>query len=310
MVGSRNGEFGSANRSIGQTKTLEGLCAGNLVDQMQVDVQHRLLAGFAKYGVIIPDFLEHRARRLGGRGHKIGLKWVLGSGKIQIVCCGTGGAGVLRLSPPGYPLIHDRYFSLIAHFRIGETMSNHDSLHDRGNALENQFFADLDAKLLAELKTRQEHEHAVAEFSRLSGIQDTKILDAVHKLGVTPQTFSALRVFPLVAVAWGDGTLEEAERATINMLASTHIPMHSPASQMLDKWLQSKPTSEMFDAWESYARALVAALPAHDAMELKKTLVKEIQTVATSSGGLLGWAAVSQGEHKVMQRIEAALTIA
>lgn len=88
-------------------------------------------------------------------------------------------------------------------------MSNQDSLHDRGSALENQFFAELDAKLLAELKSRQEQDNAIAEFSRISGIKDTKILEAVHKLGVTTQAFSAMRVFPLVAVAWGDGVLED-----------------------------------------------------------------------------------------------------
>lgn len=187
-------------------------------------------------------------------------------------------------------------------------MSNIDSLHERGSALENQFFANLDAKLLAELKSRQDLDNEVVEFSRISGIKDTKILAAVHNLGVTPQAFSALRVFPLVAVAWGDGTLEEAERSTINTLAATHFPKQCPSGQLLEKWLETKPTSDMFDAWETYAKALVAALPEHDANELKKALIKEIHTVATSSGGLLGWAAISQGEHKVMQRIESALT--
>ncbi len=187
-------------------------------------------------------------------------------------------------------------------------MSNQDSLHDRGSALENQFFADLDAKLLAELKSRQEQENAVAEFARISGVTDTKILEAVHKLGVTPQTFSAMRIFPLVAVAWGDGVLEDAERTTITTLSSTHFPKQCPAGQLLEKWLETQPSPEMFNAWEAYAKALVAALPTANAEELKKALVQEIHAVATSSGGLLGWAAVSQGEHKVMKRIEAALS--
>ena len=77
---------------------------------------------------------------------------------------------------------------------------------------------------------------------------------------------------------------------------------------MLERWLETKPTSEMFDAWEAYAKALVYALPAQNAEDLKKALVHEIQAVATASGGLLGWAAISQGEHKVMKRIETALT--
>jgi hypothetical protein len=214
---------------------------------------------------------------------------------------------VLRLSRPGYPLVHDRYFSLIAHFRIGETMSNLDSLHDRGSALENQFFAELDAKLLAELKASQDAENAIAEFSRISGIKDTSILSAVHKLGVTPQTFSAMRVFPLVAVAWSDGVLEAAEKSTILTLAATHFPKQSPAGQLLEQWLTSMPSADTMAAWESYAKALVAALPASEAEGLKKALVNEIHAVATSSGGLLGWAAISQGESKIMKRIESAL---
>jgi len=188
-------------------------------------------------------------------------------------------------------------------------MSNIDSLRERGSALENQFFADLDAKLLAELKTKVDHDNAIAEFARISGIKDTNILGAVYQLGVTPTTFSALRVFPLVAVAWGDGVLEASEKTTIQALASTHFsPKDCPAGQLLEKWLENKPTTEMFDAWEKYAKALISAMPSHEADELKKALISEVHTVATASGGLLGWAAVSQGESKIMKRVEAALT--
>ncbi len=221
----------------------------------------------------------------------------------------TFGSGVLRLLPSGYPGVSEHPFSLIAHFRIVETMSNTDPLHERGSALENHFFAKLDNKLLEELKIKEDHDNFIGEFSRISGLKDVKILEAIYKIGVTPQSFTALRVFPLVAVAWADGVLEEAEKSTINTLAASQsISKQGPAGQLLAKWLEKKPTSEMFEAWETYAKALVAALPAQDADELKNTLVKEIHTVASSSGGLLGWAAISAGEHKALNRIEAALT--
>jgi hypothetical protein len=188
-------------------------------------------------------------------------------------------------------------------------MSNSDSLHERGSALENQFFAELDAKLLEELKVKHDHDNLIGEFSRISGIQDSKVLEAVYKLGVTPQSFTALRVFPLVAVAWADGLLEEAEKTTINTLASTHFLLkNGPAGQLLENWLKTKPSTQMFEAWETYTKALIASLPAPNAEELKRALVNEIHAVASASGGLLGWAAISAGEHKVMNRIEAALT--
>jgi hypothetical protein len=177
-------------------------------------------------------------------------------------------------------------------------MSLQDSLHDRGNALENQFFANLDSRLLEELKVKQDHDSLLAEFARISGTQDTVILEAIYKLGVSPQSFTALRVFPLVAVAWADGTLDDAH----------FLLKQSPAGQLLEMWLDKKPASELFDAWETYAKSLVASLPSHEADELKKALVNEIHTVATSSGGLLGWSAVSSGESKALKRIEAAMT--
>jgi uncharacterized tellurite resistance protein B-like protein len=221
----------------------------------------------------------------------------------------TKAAGVLRILSPGYPCGRDPYFSLNAHFTIGETMPNIDPLHERGSALENQFFAELDARLLAELKIKQEHDNLVGEFARITGFKDEKTLESIYKLGVTPQSFAALRVFPMVAMAWADGMLDEAEIVTVKTLASTHFDLkQSPAGQLLSKWLESEPSSEQFESWETYAKTLVSSMPAQAAEELKKTLIGEIKTIASSSGGLLGWAAISAGEHKALNRIEAALT--
>ena len=67
-----NRESGATYGPASQTKPLERLGARHLVDQMEINVKHRLLARFAEYGVVVPDFLEHRARRFGGRRHKNG----------------------------------------------------------------------------------------------------------------------------------------------------------------------------------------------------------------------------------------------
>ncbi|XZE45425.1 hypothetical protein SH467x_000668 [Pirellulaceae bacterium SH467] len=188
-------------------------------------------------------------------------------------------------------------------------MSNGDSLRERGSALENQFFSSLDAKLLEELKADVEAELAINHLGRISGIQDQNVLGALTKLGVSPATFAALRVFPLVAVAWADGRLEKAERELIEENVSKHaIEEGSAAMQLLDQWLAKKPGSELLGVWESYAKSLVASLDQEEADLLKATLVEEIQQVASASGGLLGWASISKGEHEVMNRIVAALT--
>jgi hypothetical protein len=188
-------------------------------------------------------------------------------------------------------------------------MSNADSLRERVNALEDKFFADLDAQLLAELRSNQERENTVAEFSRITGVTDENVLKSVIKLGVSAESIAALRVFPLVAVAWADGMLEDSERETVMDLASNHIgKTDSPSYKLLRNWLETKPSSEVMSAWTTYAKGIVAAMSEPDAVAFKDSLLGEINAVASANGGILGWGSISKGEHAVMNEITAALT--
>ena len=56
-----HGPLGPPHLAPGQPQSFEGLGAGHFVDQVQVDVQDRLLAVFGLDDVGVPDFLEHRA---------------------------------------------------------------------------------------------------------------------------------------------------------------------------------------------------------------------------------------------------------
>lgn len=188
-------------------------------------------------------------------------------------------------------------------------MSNGDSWQERGDALENGFFAKLDAELLANLKAKSAAASDIADISRVSGIKDEKVLSAIQQLGVSAASFAAIRLFPLVAVAWADGILEKAERETIEEFVSKQsIDVDSPANALLSSWLATKPQEGALTAWETYAKSFVAELSDSDAATLKETLINEIKEVAQSSGGLLGWGAISKGEHSVLNRVEAALT--
>ena len=62
VVGRGHGPLGPADLAAGQPQPFEGLGAGHFVDQVQVDVQNRLLAGLGVDDVIVPDFGEHRSR--------------------------------------------------------------------------------------------------------------------------------------------------------------------------------------------------------------------------------------------------------
>lgn len=188
-------------------------------------------------------------------------------------------------------------------------MSGEDIISKRGAALESQFFAAVDEKLTAALKAEIEKAEATKELHKLTGVDDEKVIAALIEAGVSVNSLPALRLFPLVAVAWADGMLEAGEREKV-MHASTKHCVHgdSPSGRVLAAWLSAEPPAALFEAWEHFASALVKTLAPVDALALKNSVLAEVHEVAQASGGVLGWAAISKGEHAVMNRISAALT--
>ena len=62
VIHRRHGALGSAHAATGQPQPLEGLRRGDLVDEMEVDVEQRRLPGRLDDHVIVPDLLEEGAR--------------------------------------------------------------------------------------------------------------------------------------------------------------------------------------------------------------------------------------------------------
>ena len=186
---------------------------------------------------------------------------------------------------------------------------NFDSFGDRAEALENAFFAQVDAKLQEQLRQSLEHDKTADELATLSGLTDRGVLNALTHAGVTGRSLTALRIFPLVAVAWADNIIQENEREKVMLAAGEQgLTPKTPAGFLLQQWLQHKPSDEMFDAWEAYAKALVGKLSREEADALRRSLSNELENVARAAGGVLGWSAVSAGESKIIKRVMAALS--
>ena len=62
MILGRNGQFGAANGPFGHPQAFESLRAGDLVNQMQIDIKYRLFAGFLMDDVLVPNFFEQSSR--------------------------------------------------------------------------------------------------------------------------------------------------------------------------------------------------------------------------------------------------------
>ena len=188
-------------------------------------------------------------------------------------------------------------------------MSGEDTIQQRGAALESQFFAAVDAKLVADLQAELKKAEETKELAKLSGIHDSSVLDAMVAAGVSASAFPALRLVPLVSVAWADGLLESSEREIVLAAADKHsVAKGSASGALLAAWLEKEPSTELFNAWEVFTKALIGSLSTSEALSLKQSILKEVKEVAQASGGLLGWAAISKGESAILNRIENALS--
>lgn len=130
-------------------------------------------------------------------------------------------------------------------------------LNQQAKALENQFFAKLDQKLIEDVRENLEKAPARELLSTISNIKNVEVLDKLLSIGIDAKTFAALTFVPLAAVAWADGTLAEAERVAILKAAENHhIPKDGPGYQLLEKWLQHPPGPELMQAWRHYVQEL------------------------------------------------------
>jgi hypothetical protein len=189
-------------------------------------------------------------------------------------------------------------------------MSNADAFQKRCQSLENAFFTDLDQRLLQGLQEKLSEEQSIQKLGEASGIQDQQALAAMHRMGVTPGAVSAVRVFPLIAIAWADGTADSKEAAAVRAIASKHVDSGSEASKLLEHWLANRPTPEMLEAWEACANALFSGVLGSESRKLKEGLIAEMEEVASVSGGLLGWFASTASESSTLHRIKHALGLA
>lgn len=182
-----------------------------------------------------------------------------------------------------------------------------DSLHDRGKALEDLFFAEKDQELLEKM-----HEEIAAQESRealqsASGISDAAVLDSLCKSGISPESLTSVALIPLVAVAWSDNKMDEAEKVAILQAADVAgITTGSVSYQTIESWLSKKPGSDLLEAWKAYIGSLKTTLEPAALAQLEVSIIGRAERVAKASGGFLGLThKVSDSERKVLDELSA-----
>lgn len=176
----------------------------------------------------------------------------------------------------------------------------------RRKALEESFFAKRNQQLLEKLRTEQDRKQQRDSLAQLTGTQDPAVLDRILELGIRPETWTAMTYIPMVAVAWADGVLDTRERKAILEAADRQgIQPGTPGYELLDGWLAADPGPSSLETWKLYMRSLLDSLDADGREHLRQHVLDLAHDVASAAGGVLGMAAISNREKRVLDELRA-----
>lgn len=186
-------------------------------------------------------------------------------------------------------------------------MADHDSLAERGRAIEEEYFRRKDRELVEKMRQSAAAEAARGEMSRTTGLQDPALLKELQDLGFTPETVVLLPVVPVLEMAWAENEITPAERHLIVKFArSRGVAEHTAADAQLTEWMTSRPDGTVFRG----AGRLIAAMLASGASQpggplTTGDLVAYCGEIAAASGGLFGTrlGSMSSEEKALLARI-------
>lgn len=181
-----------------------------------------------------------------------------------------------------------------------------DSFKEREQALENEFFYRVDKRLQEELRKSLHDQANKVALAQASGL-DESLVEELVKQGYSSESLAAIALAPLVLIAWADQTVDAKERKAVLQIAITkHLEDNSPASQLINRWLDSEPSPELFLTWKHYTIAICQKLSSEAKETLRAEILKHATDVAKSSGSILGFGRISKAEQAVLDKIEQA----
>ncbi len=166
-------------------------------------------------------------------------------------------------------------------------MYDHDAIHDRGRALEDEFFHRVDEQLRTKLRESMEREKKREQLISATGFNDEELLDHLIDGGFEPATVAALVLVPAVFVAWADGSVTEHERqAVMGAALQRGLGNQVLAMKMVDAWLHTHPPRSLWNLWKEYSLAVRETVPPHVAGKLTQ---RNSSAVQRSRGSLRGY---------------------
>lgn len=183
-------------------------------------------------------------------------------------------------------------------------MTDKDAFAERGRSLEEEYFHRKERELIEKMRVRAAADEQRRRLGQETGVADDDVLRDLQDLGYTPETVMLLHLVPLIQTAWAEGGVSQKERDLIAKAARARgIKAGSPADQQLEMWLSRRPSDELFEKTLRAIRAILQAQPADARAASEKDLLSLATTIATASGGIVGFGAVSEDERQILAHI-------
>jgi hypothetical protein len=184
-------------------------------------------------------------------------------------------------------------------------MTHKNVFAQRERALENEFFYEVDKKLLDDLRQKLAQEEAKEALAVAGHIDDATLLDELVESGIRPESLAAVNLIPLILVVWSTHKLPEKERLTVLQAAADEgVHEQSPAYELLELWLRNEPTDNLAHVWEHYVQTLSNTLTDDAFAALKKQVMSRAQAVAKSAHGMLGFGRLAPEEERTLGLLE------
>jgi tellurite resistance protein len=187
-------------------------------------------------------------------------------------------------------------------------VTDKDAFAERGRTLEEDYFRRKEKEVIEKMRRSADAEAQRQQIGDRTGVADADVLRDLQELGYTAETVMLLHLVPLIQTAWAEGSVSDQERGLIVQAArSRGIEAGSPADQQLGRWLTARPSDDLFEKTLRAIRTILEARPSTEQAAGERDLLSLATAIASASGGILGFGAVSEEERKILARISQAL---
>ena len=179
-----------------------------------------------------------------------------------------------------------------------------DAFAERGRTLEEDYFRRKEKEVIEKMRRNAETDAQRKRLGEQSGVADEDVLRDLQELGYTPETVMLLHLVPLIQTAWAEGGVTQKERELVVKAARTRgITAGSAADEQLNRWLTQKPSDDLFEKTLRAIRTILQAQSPEARAASERDLLALATAIASASGGIVGFRAVSDEERQILAHI-------